>query len=256
MKRYSYYLFDIDRTLWAFDINSKRVIFALLDFYNLHDRLSVFSKEKFFRRYESVNRTLWQQYEAGAISKEELRRERFYNTFMEYIKEGADKERELTDRESLRDFSSRFSENYLYRMPFQKDLEPGAMYVLKKLKERGAKIAAVSNGFKEVQYCKLGNSGILDLIDAVIISEEVGVHKPSPLIFKTALERLCGKAAMENKRECDYIKSHTIMVGDDFANDIEGAQIYGIDQFYYNPRRRESGGGPTYESDTLLSLLE
>lgn len=256
MKHYNYYLFDIDRTLWAFDSNSKKVIFALLDFYNLHDRLSVFSKEKFFRRYDSVNRTLWQQYEAGAISKEELRTERFYNTFMEYIEEGADIERELSDRESLRDFSSRFSENYLYRMPFQKDLEPGAMHVLKKLKERGAKIAAVSNGFKEVQYGKLGNSGILDFIDAVIISEEAGVHKPSPLIFKIALERLCGKAAMEDKERCDYIKSRTIMVGDDFVNDIEGAQIYGIDQFYYNPGHRECGGGPTYESDTLLSLLK
>lgn len=256
MKRYTYYLFDIDRTLWAFDSNSKRVIFSLLDFYDLHRRLHVFSKEEFFRRYDSVNRLLWQQYEAGQLSKEELRISRFYETFLKYVEEGGGIADEFSDRESLREFSGRFSENYLYRMPYEKELEPGAYKVLAELRRRGCKIAAVSNGFKEIQYGKLGNSGILDFMDAVIISEEVGAHKPSPLIFRAALEALCGKEACNDKRSRDIIKSRTIMVGDDFANDIEGAQIFGIDQFYYNPYHRECDGGPTYESDSLLSLLE
>ena len=45
------------------------------------------------------------------------------------------------------------------------------------------------------------------------------------------------------------------MVGDDFENDIEGAQIFGIDQFYYNPKHKPCDGGPTYESDNLIDLL-
>ena len=45
------------------------------------------------------------------------------------------------------------------------------------------------------------------------------------------------------------------MVGDDFTNDIEGAQIYGIDQFYYNPYHKPCDGGPTYESDNLIDLI-
>lgn len=163
---------------------------------------------------------------------------------------------EFSDREMLMDFSSRFSENYLYRMPYEKELEPGAYKVLAELRRRGCKIAAVSNGFKEIQYGKLGNSGILDFMDAVIISEEVGAHKPSPFIFRAALEALCGKEACADKQNRDIIKSQTIMVGDDFANDIEGAQIFGIDQFYYNPCHRACDGGPTYESDSLLSLLD
>ena len=256
MKRYTYYLFDIDRTLWAFDSNSKRVIFSLLDFYDLHRRLHVFSKEEFFRRYDSVNRLLWQQYEAGLLSKEQLRISRFYETFVKYVEEGGEMADEFSDREMLLDFSSRFSENYLYRMPYEKELEPGAYKVLAELRRRGCKIAAVSNGFKEIQYGKLGNSGILDFMDAVIISEEVGAHKPSPFIFRAALEALCGKEACADKQNRDIIKSQTIMVGDDFANDIEGAQIFGIDQFYYNPCHRACDGGPTYESDSLLSLLD
>ena len=190
------------------------------------------------------------------ISKEELRTERFYRTFIEYVEEGGEVESEMLDRDALRDFSCRFSENYLYRMPYEKELEPGAREVLEKLKGRGCKIAAVSNGFKEIQYGKLGNSGILDYMDTIVISEEVGAHKPSPVIFRTALERLCGVEALSDKERRDFIKSQTLMVGDDFANDIEGAQIFGIDQFYYNPYHKECDGGPTYESDTLLSLLD
>ena len=45
------------------------------------------------------------------------------------------------------------------------------------------------------------------------------------------------------------------MVGDDFPNDIEGAQIFGIDQFYYNPYNKPCDGGPTYHSSDLKDLL-
>ena len=91
-------------------------------------------------------------------------------------------------------------------------------------------------------------------VDAVIVSEEVGVMKPSPIIFRKALEAICGE---EYYRENpSRARNEAIMVGDDFDNDIEGAQIFGIDQFYYNPYHRECDGGPTYESDNLASLLE
>ena len=122
-----------------------------------------------------------------------------------------------------------------------------------KLKEKGAKIAAVTNGFKEVQYRKLTNSNILEFFDAIIISEEVGVHKPNPAIFKMALEALCSKE--EYEKDPSGKRKETIMVGDDFANDIEGAQIFGIDQFYYNPKGRECDGGPTYMSGKLTDII-
>ena len=91
-------------------------------------------------------------------------------------------------------------------------------------------------------------------VDAVIVSEEVGAMKPSPVIFRKALEAICGEEVY--KKSPSLARSRAIMVGDDFANDIEGAQIFGIDQFYYNPYNRPCDGGPTYESCNLTDLLK
>lgn len=242
MKQYAYYLFDIDRTLWDFDTNARNAIFHTLDRFSRDPRLAaaVAGRQEFFDRYETVNHALWHRYERGEITKEELRGERFYLTFLQFY--GID------DRE----FAETFGQAYLDRMPVETALIPGARTVLETLRRRGCRIAAVSNGFKEVQYRKLENSGILPFFDAILISEEVGCHKPRPDIFRTALERLAAGSPAPGLRE---IKRQALMVGDDFANDIEGAQVFGIDQFYFNPRHRPCDGGPTYESDNLLDLI-
>jgi putative hydrolase of the HAD superfamily len=93
-----------------------------------------------------------------------------------------------------------------------------------------------------VQYHKLEKSGIRNYFQRLFISEEMGIHKPHPEIFRAAVTAFNAK------------KSDCLMVGDDFAKDIEGAQVFGIDQFFYNPHHIPCSGGPTYESGTLLDL--
>jgi len=225
-RHYNYFLFDLDRTLWDFDTNAKNNITGLLDIYNL----PVEDKDQFFEDYESINRNLWADYEKGLLQKDFLKTERFYRTLLKY---GID---DLV-------LAGRFGREYLERMPFQKALMPHTIEVLENLKERGAKMAIISNGFKEVQYKKLSNSGLSQFFDAVLISEEQGVNKPSPVIFKRALNAING------------VKREAIMVGDDFMNDIEGAMIFGIDQFFYNPDALPCDGGPTYNSSDLKDLL-
>ena len=259
VKEYQYYLFDIDRTLWDFDLNAKNAIFHLIDKYNLQEKIGATDKELFFERYEQINIGLWQRYEQGIITKETLRSQRFHDTFLIFCKEngkfsafGQNEEEQI---ENIKKFSEEFGNQYLEQMIVERELEPGAKEVLHTLKERGCKIAVISNGFKEVQYRKLRNSGIIGYIDAFFISEEVGVHKPSPIIFRMALQALCGEENYNNFELRAKIKSQTLMVGDDFTNDIEGAQVFGIDQFYYNPKHKPCDGGPTYESDNLLEII-
>lgn len=225
-KRYKYILFDLDRTLWDFDANAQNNIYIHLEKYNL----PIEDKEEFYRKYNEVNHRLWALYEKGELIKETLRWERFYLTLLEY---GID------DKE----LAVKFGDEYLAEMPNQTILMPHAAEVLEELKERGCKMALITNGFKEVQYTKLANSGIAKYFEAVMISEEQGVHKPSPIIFKRALDAIGG------------VKSEALMVGDDFANDIEGAMIFGIDQFFYNYNSVPCDGGPTYDSSDLRDLV-
>lgn len=260
MRSYKYYLFDIDRTLWAFDANAKSALFYLIDRFDLKNKIGMEDKEEFFTRYEEINTVLWQRYERGEITKETLRAQRFHDTFLLYCKENGKEETFGTtlaeQQKNIRAFGETFGEAYLQQMPLETKLEPGADLVLKTLKERGCRVAVVSNGFKEVQYRKLRNSNIIQYIDAFLISEEVGIHKPCPVIFKRAVEALCGAEAYLNPEQRREIKRQTLMVGDDFTNDIEGAQVFGIDQFYYNPYHKPCEGGPTYESDNLMELID
>ena len=80
IERYDYFLLDLDRTLWNFDANALAAMHMLLDKWNL----PIGDRETFFERYEVINRRLWDDYEAGIIAKEYLRRERFHQTLREH----------------------------------------------------------------------------------------------------------------------------------------------------------------------------
>ncbi len=225
-KDYRFILFDLDRTLWDFNANARSNIHSMLETFNL----TSIDRDHFYEKYELINHKLWSLYERGELPKESLRWERFHRTLLEF---GYDNRELATD----------MGEEYLRSMPYQRILMPYAMDVLTELKGRGCKMALISNGFKEVQYKKLENTGIGIFFDAVMISEEQGVHKPSPVIFKRALNALHG------------IKKESLMVGDDYANDIEGAMIFGIDQFFYSSKPAPFERGATYESGDLRDLL-
>jgi putative hydrolase of the HAD superfamily len=63
----------------------------------------------------------------------------------------------------------------------------------------------------------LERTGLRPLVDAVVISAELGVAKPDPAIFAAALERL-GVAAGD-----------ALHVGDSVEHDVAGARAAGID---------------------------
>lgn len=227
IREYRYYLFDLDRTLWDFDTNSFNTISSLLTEYFGHQ----IDPKLFFSHYDKVNLELWAQYESGKISKEELTGSRFPLVFR-HFKIGNDT------------LAKEFSQLYLSRMPLQSRLMPHARQVLEELSKRGAKMAIITNGFIESQYQKLVSAKIEHFFEAVVTSEEVDAFKPAAAIFKRALEQIGG------------VKKESLMVGDDFANDIEGAMIFGIDQFFYNFKKNREFRGATYSSDDLRGLLK
>lgn len=82
----------------------------------------------------------------------------------------------------------------------------------------GYRLAIVSN-FDDTAsaYEILHRHGILDRVEAVVVSEALGVRKPHPLMVRTALRLL------------DAAPESALLVGDTFAEDIEGAHAAGVD---------------------------
>ena len=248
IRPYRYYLIDLDRTLWDFDSNSEHAIGLLVSRNPVLYR-AVQEKEgcgesslhRFFMRYDKLNHRLWAMYEKGEMSKEDLRWKRFYEAFSWYGVED----------EAL---ARQFGEDYLEQMVCENRLMPGAREMLESIRSSGGRMAILSNGFKEVQYRKLRGSGIDGFFDAVVVSEEAGCLKPRPGIFAYAVERLSGIRRQDNPEAWREAKRQTLMIGDDPVNDILGAQIFGIDQFYFNHKKIKSLSHPTYESDSLLHI--
>lgn len=69
----------------------------------------------------------------------------------------------------------------------------------------------LSNGFRELQSCKMRSAGVDTYFKKVILSEDIGVLKPRPEIFHFALS-----ATQSELRE-------SLMIGDSWEADIAGA---------------------------------
>jgi putative hydrolase of the HAD superfamily len=88
--------------------------------------------------------------------------------------------------------------------------------VLAALRERGARLAVVSNWDVSL-HDVLERTRLRPLVDAVVISAELGVAKPDPAIFRAALERVEAAA------------SEALHVGDSLEADVEGARAAGVE---------------------------
>jgi len=97
----------------------------------------------------------------------------------------------------------------------------GALGLLEALHGR-VSTGVVTNNVAVEQRQKIAACGFGPLLDAVVISEEAGVTKPDPRIFRLALDTL----------GCDA--AQTVMIGDAWGTDIEGARAAGIRPVWFN----------------------
>ncbi|MBD3249619.1 TIGR02253 family HAD-type hydrolase [Candidatus Woesearchaeota archaeon] len=93
---------------------------------------------------------------------------------------------------------------------------PGTKRTLIKLKEKGLKLAIVSDAPKLKAWIRLVNMKIDDFFDVVVGKEDTGRLKPSRLPFRAAL------------RELKVKPSECLMVGDRPERDIKGARALGM----------------------------
>ena len=211
MAKYYCILFDADNTLLDFDAAENKALAETLVNYGIEPDAET------VQTYRTINEELWRQLEKGQIKREKLMAERF----------------------------TRFLKAYLEQLSTHPDLMgPEVLDVLRELSEV-ATLAVVTNGFQKVQTRRLAESGILNFMEDVFVSEKMDAEKPNRKIFDAALRAL----GVENRE-------HVLMVGDSLTSDIQGGVNAGLDTCWFNPGHAENPGkvSPTYEIASLEEL--
>ncbi len=225
MPQIQHLFFDLDRTLWDFETNSRTVLELLYREYGINRFFPNFLL--FYKKYQEVNEAMWQQYYKKELTKDDVRLLRFYNTI------GAEKA-----------MSAQMSEEYIESSVLQTAVFPHTHEVLEKLQKQGYKLHIISNGFREVQHTKLRNCKLTDFFETVTTSEDAGHHKPDVLAYQYTLQQ--AHTTAEN----------AAMVGDDLITDIEGSLNAGLYTVFFNPKRITASHNAHKEIYDLRSLLE
>lgn len=209
----SWVWFDLDDTLIDFHANSRaanRLVFAEMGLEEWYP-----SAEAWIADYEEHNRDLWRRYQGGEISQDFLRVDRFAHLL---------RPRWTRGEEELTALAWRLDEGYLDRLAREKRLVEGAAEVVTALRARKYNIGVLSNGFASVQHRKIASAGLADLIDLTVLSDDIGVTKPHPALYRHAMERAA-----------DMDPGHHLMVGDNPDTDIAGALASGWSAVLYAP---------------------
>lgn len=196
--------FDLDHTLWDFDVNSELAFETILK--KNHSTIAI---SDFIEKYIPINQACWKLYQYDKITHDELRYNRLKHTFdaLEY---------------SVSDVQiESIAQDYIELLPQNNCLFDGAVEVLEYL-EKKYKLHVITNGFAEVQYKKINNSNISGFFKTITNSEMAGVKKPNPIIFEYAL----------NLATCN--KENSIMIGDCLEADVQGALNAGLDAVFFN----------------------
>jgi putative hydrolase of the HAD superfamily len=173
--------------------------------------------------FREINTEVWKEYELGRATSAVIRTRRFVN---------------LLEALGLNGDSQAVSDSYVDHLSQTDFLFDGAMELLETL-SRHAPLVLLTNGISRVQRSRFARTRVPDYFTDIVISEEVGVQKPDPRIFRIALDR----AAVEN-----VTPGEAVMIGDNLHSDIQGALEAGLDACWVNLRDRlnDTDVQPTY----------
>ena len=229
MSAYKHLFFDLDHTLWDFDTNAKSTLSEIYAAFDLHVKVTPLFDD-FYNRYIYHNEILWDKYQNGTITADELKWKRMWRTLLDF---------RIGDEVLSKKLSTRFLEI----LPTKKEVFPYTVEILNYLTEKKYQVHLITNGFEKTQWTKIKNSGLDKFITHVITSEGSNSLKPKKEIFDYALQT-AGAGLKES-----------IMIGDNLDADIQGAMNAGMDTIFVNHINASTTLKPTYII-THLNQLE
>ena len=160
------------------------------------------------RRFAAADRRWWKVFETGGCTIEELRVGRWRDCGL------------TGEAATLADTAYRSTVNSSVRQ------RRGARRFLLALREAGIRTVILTNGIGPMQRSKLDESGLMPLVDGVVISAETGYSKPHPEAFNFALNLVGGTP------------EGAAMVGDSLEADVTGALGAGFQRVFWMTSRR------------------
>ncbi len=228
MKKYKHIFFDLDRTLWDFEQNSRQALEEIFEKYKLH--LSI-SFEDFLSFYKKLNNELWELYSQEKITKESLRFQRFYKSLTHFG----------VEEYSLIHW---VANDYVNLSSTKNNVLPHTHELLEYLLEKKYALHIITNGFEEVQYVKLKNCKLEKYFTEIITSERAGYKKPDKRIFDFSLEITQAQA------------HEAIMIGDNYKADIQGAKNANMAHVFFNPELEVHSHEVMHEISSLIELKQ
>lgn len=230
MKTYNDIFIDFDDTLYDTRGNAIIALAETFEFFSLGRYFD--DPDFFYDNYWKTNLELWTQYNKGEIDRQYLIVERFRRPLS--LGKGLENVTE--------EFCLEISDKFLDFCSNKPGTVKGATELVEYLKGLGCHLHICSNGFHEIQYKKLRACGLYDYFDTVILSEDAGANKPSKQFFDYAF----GKTGAKPET--------TLMIGDNYTADIEGAMDAGIDTILYN--RWDASFVPPRKPNYIVNELE
>lgn len=213
--------FDIDNTLYSYDIGNQAGMEALED-YAVHT-LKV-SPEKFHQAFRQAMTVVKERIgcDCAATHNRLIRMQ----CILEILKK------------PLYPHAKMMYHRYWDNLIGISQPEEGVRELFMALKVKGIGIGIGTDMTAYIQYQKLEKLGLAPYVDWMVTSEEAGAEKPSERFF-----RLCAQKAGGDPKEC-------IFVGDSLKKDVIGSSEYGFVGVWYrkNPTEKEAATYPIITS--------
>jgi len=141
------------------------------------------------------------------------------------------------------DLAAELADQFYTKRREKKVQIPFARQIVETL-HKSYRLGIITNGAPDLQSEKIQNSGFERYFEHIIISGEVDIAKPNPLIFNIALEKF------------DICACETVMVGDSISKDIVGAISVGIQPIFFNPNGKDVPPDMTNSVESISCLLQ
>ena len=201
--KYEMIYFDLDNTILDFNKSEEyalKVVFEYLDYE---------FKDEYVEIYRPINEKWWKLYSEGKYEKQVIVVERF----REFFNEIGIKYKNYEEIAKI----------YLKGLSNSAFFIEGAEQFLEKLREKGVRMAIITNGDEEVQQSRAKIAKLERFFEFLLTSERAGKPKPYPDIFYLA-EKISGVPI-----------SKSVYIGDNIDTDYKGAKNAKIDFILFDP---------------------